>query len=379
MSKLQIVRRCYSCGKILQSEDPTKEGYINPRFNDASLETILFCDACYNEEKFNQAPQEISASEDFLTMLEDASASDALIVYVVDLFSFECCFIQSVNEVIRGSNILVIANKRDLLPSEVKDEAVREYVAHRFRVARLNVSASDVILASANMSDSEAIIKTINDRRMGHDIYCIGAEKAGKTYFLSSFLRHYKNTSGRNIVTKKYSGTGLHILEIPLDKSTSIYDTPGTSVQNTVPSKVESELVRLIVPTVEVTPRKEALQPGDSVFLGGLARIELVSSKKEGKQEFTFYASDSVKIRKVSLKEPGKEFFAAIERKALSPVSKLLNDEKAFDVYEVKVDEEGSRDIGIAGLGWFNFIGANQTIRVYVPHGVSVYGSRAKI
>jgi ribosome biogenesis GTPase A len=76
-------------------------------------------------------------SPDFLTMLSDAKASDALIVYVVDLFSFECSFSSKVNEIIRSLPLVILANKRDLMPKEAKDEDLREYVAHRFRASGL--------------------------------------------------------------------------------------------------------------------------------------------------------------------------------------------------------------------------------------------------
>lgn len=383
MSTLNIVRRCYSCGAILQANDKDKEGYIKPSLLASNnLETILFCDKCYNEERFNQNPQPLVASKGFLTMLEDAAASDALIVIVVDLFSFECSFIHEVNEIIKNSPLLIIANKRDLMPQGAKDEDLKEYVAHRFRAARLPVKKKDVILTSlsGDLSLDEDWHRIIEEKRRAHDVYVIGAQKAGKTIFLQTFLRHYTNNTGRNIVTKIYPGTSLRLLEIPLDRSTSIYDTPGTPISNGVPSKVEAETAFKIYPEKALVARKEALAPGDSLFLGGLARIDLLDSNKRGKQEYALYFADSLKSKRV----PGtriidKEFVEGLSRKALTPSSKILNDLKDFDVYAVKVEEEGRRDIGIAGLGWISFEGEGQSFNIYVPHGVGVYASRAKV
>ncbi len=381
MSTLNIVRRCYGCGAILQGEDPSKEGYIAPRLLSSNLDTILFCDKCYNEERFNQQPHPLTAGQGFLTMLSDAAASDALIVYVVDLFSFECSFVREVNETIKNSPLLVIANKRDLLPSSAKDDDLREYVAHRFRAARLKVKAEDVVLASLSESmEDQDYQALIDQKRRAHDVYVIGAQKAGKTIFLQTFLRHYVNRSNRNIVTKNYPGTDLRLLEIPLDGSSSIYDTPGTPLNNTLPAKLETGAGFEFYPTIPVAARKEQLSAGDSLFIGGVARIDLLKTAKKGRQEVRLYFGDKVRTKKVgALRHPDAEFADVLVKKSLLPSSKLFNSPKDFDVYEVDVEEEGRRDIGIAGLGWISFLGDGQKFNVYVPHGVDVYTSRAKI
>ena len=61
------------------------------------------------------------------------------------------------------------------------------------------------------------------------------------------------------------------------------------------------------------------------------------------------------------------------------PFSSHLTDITQFDVYDFTIDEKGSRDIGVLDLGWFNFTGAGQVIRIFVPKGVYVYTSRAKL
>ena len=65
--------------------------------------------------------------------------TNGLIVYVVDLFSFEGSFISKLNDAIAGLDVLVVANKRDLMPKNANDEHLLQYVAHRLRVAKLNV------------------------------------------------------------------------------------------------------------------------------------------------------------------------------------------------------------------------------------------------
>lgn len=376
MSKLNVVRRCYNCGAILQGTDPKKEGYLDPELLETSESTVLFCEKCWSQQKFNIAPKEPSIDPQFLDMLKDARASDALIVYVVDLFSFENSFNSEVTEIIEDLNILVIANKRDLLPSKAKDSDLKEYVAHRFRVARLPLQSEDVVLVSLTSSiNAKPIVDEIERRRRRHDVYIIGAMGAGKTQLLSSFLKNYSNSSRFNITTTNYPGTSIRVLQIPIDGSASLYDTPGTSTENSVVSKIDTVTARCVIPDREIKGRKITLEQGESIFIGGLARIDLIKGEK---QNITGYFSNDVTLKRV-VKNPDAAFWKSFEKENVAPISKTLNEPTDFDAFEISVEEKGSRDIGIAGLGWINFEGNSQVWRVFVPKGVSIYTTRAKI
>lgn len=380
MSKFNVVRRCYACGAILQGEDKNKEGYVEQRLLDETpLSHVLFCEKCWTEQRYNIAPRHPNVDPDFLSMLYDAQASDALIVYVVDLFSFESSFIPEVTEAIEGLRILVIANKRDLLPASLDDDALREYVAHRFRRAKLHVTRDDVVLASLTyLSGAEGLANHIQELRRGHDVYIIGAVGAGKTLFVSNFLRGYDNRSGMSITTANYPGTNLRVMQIPLDGSSCLYDTPGTSIENSVLGIVEPSVSSEILPKRAVKARHMVLAPGEAIFIGGLARFELLASGEE-KQNVACYFSEEVDLIKSKTKAHEAAFFKHIERGSAHPSSKNLTSSIGFDAFEITVDEVGQRDIGIEGLGWISFTGNKQIWRVYLPKGVSVFTTRAKI
>jgi ribosome biogenesis GTPase A len=381
MSTMKIVRRCYGCGAILQSKDPKKEGYIvDGALLNTSLDRVLFCDKCYHESSFNLAPHEPDINSDMLLMLEDAAASDALIVYVVDIFSFEASFSSKLTSIIKSNKILVIANKRDLLPSSVEDDKLVEYVAHRFRAASLPVTKEQVVLTSlTGGSDISKLTKRIDEERRRHDVYIIGAVGAGKSLFFSSFLRTFSNASGKDIVTEKYPGTSLRVMQIPLDGSSSLYDTPGTSVDNSVISKINMSSVSQLFNNEPVKANSFALEKGSAILIGGLAIIEQVDSPNK-RENIKAYFGAGVSLKKVPGSHDCKEeFIKQIDKGSSHPIISSLKSIKDMDVFEISVEEKGSRDIGIEGLGWICFEGNNQTWRVYVPKGVSTYSSRSKI
>ena len=375
MAKLNIIRRCYSCGVVLQSKDHDKDGYVEKELLQDLSKGVLFCQKCFHSEKYNLSPREASLDHEFFTLIADAQATDALIVYVINLFSFEAGFIRALNHWLSGLDILVIANKRDIIPQDVSDEALKEYVAHRLRVEKLKVLDVKLVSASENYNIRD-VIDAIKELRRRRDVYIIGQKHSGKTTLMETFLKEYKNVSRTNIITQNYPGTNLKVMQIPIDQSTYFYDTPGLGNDNSILEKVEKQVLKSVVPIKRVEKRLYTLNKEQSLFIGGLVRIELVEGEKTA---VGCYFSSEVDIRKIIVPEPNNQFLRTLNKNLLHPTSKNLQSLKDFDIYDVVVDEEGSRDIGINGLGWFSFIANKQTFRLYVPKGVSFYTTRSKI
>ena len=377
MSKLNIVRRCHDCGVILQSDDPKAEGYISPEALGNATARVLFCNKCFEESRYNFVPRTPKVSDEYLSMMEDAEASDALIVYVVDLFSFENSFVPEITEVIEGLNILIVANKRDLLPASYSDDLLREYVAHRFRNAHFRVTHDDVILTSlTSMGDTSHILAEIEKRRKRHDVYVVGSVGAGKTQLISSLLHSFSNDSDRVITSANYPGTSLRVMQIPLDTSTFLYETPGISLDNAISSKLDMDGLRIVSPLEAVKARPIVLEKGDALAVGGLVRFELRDGPR---QDIKAYFAEGVTLFKGKASRINETFLRKAEAGAYKPSSRAISDMSDFDAFDLTVDEIGSRDIGVAGLGWIAFVGAGQTWRIYVPKNVSIYHTRSKI
>lgn len=377
MSTMQFVRRCCNCGAILQSEHPEEEGYVDEKYLQKELSAMIFCASCYASARYNMMPAYPKLDEDYNIMIQDAEARDALIIYVVDLFSFECSFIPELTKTIEGLNMIIIANKRDLMPSSVSDAELREYVAHRFRRAKLNVTADDVVLTSfTSLSDTSMLSRMMEERRKGHDVYIIGASMAGKTLFLNAYLRSYRNNTNRSVIRDNYPGTNLAVLEIPLDHSSSIYDTPGTSLDNSVVHLLDEEGRKAAIPSKRIKSRRIALGNHDRLYIGGAVRLDLLSKEKT---VLKCYFAEGVTLNKHHGKLGEAELIALMKKKGFVPQISSISSISDLDVYEIHVEEQGQRDIGIEGLGWISFAGDNQVFRIYVPKGIGVYTSRAKV
>ena len=377
MSKISQVRRCYNCGAILQSDDPTKEGYINKDTLENAAQNFMFCEKCFEVERFHQTANEPVISDDYLYFLNDAKKKNALIVYVVNAFSFEASFSSTVNKIIQDMDILVVSNKIDLLPKDAKEKDIAEYIAHRFRASGLKITKDQVELASLNDDETaKHILSTIYEMRRGRDVYVIGTQMSGKSTLVRSFLRVYSNMSSGNIITHHYPHTKMQVMEIPLSKKTSLFDAPGMSATNSILNEIDNTTLKSIYLTKAVEPREISLSKGHALFIGGVAIVELVEGKKT---KLTMFFHNKIQFKKMSGEHFQERFVQLVNRKLLTPSLTKIKSVHNLDCFEISVTEANYRDIGIQGLGWFTFEANKQTLRVYVPKGTSIYSSRPKI
>ena len=376
MGEIRRVLRCYKCGTILQDEKVNDKGYISSEILNNHKSEILMCNDCFDKLIFNPGPVLDDIDEDFYSIIDDARATDSLIVLVLDLFSFEGFASQRFRNSIDSSNVLVVGNKRDLLPKEIDDEVLKEHIRHRLRNT-CNLNVQEIILTSSIENyNIDILLERINSLRARHDVYILGFPNSGKTSLVNCLLKHYQNKTTRVISTIDYPGTKIRVFEVPLDRTSNLYDIPGMSSHNSIQDVVEPTIVNQLLFKKPVSIKSATLSQGNAIAIGGLAKIELI---KGSKTNVKMFVSEKIELKTIRSKDTDEVFYNMIEKKIIKPVSKYLTSYEVFDMYDVKVDQDGERDIGILGLGWISFKGNNQTFRVSVPKGVYIYTSRAKV
>ena len=380
MDSIQKVRKCYFCGATLQCDDPSTEGYVNPEVLENPTQNFAFCQKCFEAERFRALSNEPFIDYEFIDVLREAKRNDCLLVYVINLFSFETSFSKEVIDLIQGMNILVVGTKYDLLPeNSISKEEISEYVAHRFRVAGLQIHAPDVYIASINDEESvRATLTRIFELKNAKDVYVVGPTDSGKTALINAFLKIYNNLSNGNIVTCNYKNTHLRVMQIPLTNKSAMYETPGISITNTFLFGLDAKTLKQIYLTEPVEPREISISKGHSVFIGGLAIIELLEGNK---LELTCFFHKNVQLNRSHVSDVESKFIKLNKKGALVPSLSKIKSTKDMEIFEISMTntEPTQRDLGFAGLGWVTMKVTNQKLRVYVPKGVSIYTSRPKI
>lgn len=378
MGRSKRVLRCFHCGAILQCEKTEEKGYIFPEtFHRATPIQIIYCDRCFQTMKaFNFSELEQRIDDDILQILDDACATDAYIIWVVDLFSFNGTLNKKIAEKVKKLNVSVIGTKKDLLPPVAKEENLINYLRERF--SEYGIEPTSIrVYSNTDKIDPKELIEYMNAARKAHDVYMIGNNSSGKTSLINRFLKGYENKTNRQIKTINYPETHVNVLEIPLSLSSFLYELPGISQSTSVVGKLEKEVAKIIVPkkTIKVTPR--IMGAGDAMMVGSLAAYEILKGKPT---TYRFYAAEKVETKKVSLKKLDDAIAENNMRRNVRPVSDILVSFLDYDMFEYTMESDNQwHDIAIEGLGWLSFKAQGQVIRVRLPKGVALKESLAKI
>ena len=378
MGKQSRVLRCYHCGAILQCENEDEKGYIIPEsLHRATPIQIIYCDRCFETMKaFNNSELEQKVDQEVLKILDDAFATDAMIIWVVDLFSFNGTLNSEIANKVKKLNVVVVGNKRDLFPMNVKDDSLIAYLNETFNAYGIKPK-SVRLLGATNKIDSKELIDAMNAARKGHDVYMIGNSTSGKTSIINRAMKGFENKTSRQIKTITYPGTSVNVLEIPLSRSSFFYELPGISQTTSATGKLEKDVVKQLVPKKAIKMTQRTMTAGDALMVGSLAAFEVIKGKTAN---YRFYAAEGVETRKVQSKKLDDYINENNIRRFARPVSERLVSFLDYDMFEYAMENDKKwHDIAIEGLGWLSFIAQGQMIRIRLPKGVALKESLAKI
>ena len=378
MGKTSRVLRCYHCGAILQCENENEKGYIVPEsLHRATPIQIIYCDKCFETMKaFNNSELEQKVDKEVLKILDDAFATDAYILWVVDLFSFNGTLNSEIANKVKKLNVTVIGTKRDLFPSNVKDEALVDYLRERFEAYGVKPN-SIRLFGSTSKMDSKALIEAMNAARKGHDVYMIGNLTSGKTSIINKAMKGFENKTTRQIKTITYPGTSVSVLEIPLSRSSFFYELPGISQTTSATGKLEKDVVRQIVPRKSIKIITRLLSAGEALTIGSLAAFEVIKGKTSN---YRFFAAEGVETKKIQIRKLDDFINENNIRRTVRPVSERLVSFLDYDMFEFAMENDKKwHDIAIEGLGWLSFVAQGQMIRVRMPKGVAIKETLAKV
>ena len=122
------IKRCYGCGAILQSDHKGQSGYILKSKLDSNEDQL--CERCFKLRHYSEDDGVPHFNEDYATILKKAQEDQALIVLVTDAFSFEASLIPGIKQYL-GKKLLLVVNKRDVLPKSYDDEKLLKLVKDR--------------------------------------------------------------------------------------------------------------------------------------------------------------------------------------------------------------------------------------------------------
>lgn len=354
--------KCFGCGAIIQNDNEKHIGYVpqTAMKNDAVL-----CQRCFQLKNYHKLQETNMTKDDFLSILQQIGEKDCLVVYMIDLFDFNGSLVQGLMRHIAYNDVLVLANKRDILPKSVKEVKLEHWV--RRRLKEEGVKPLDVIVTSGlkNMN-MDMIYDAIMEHRQNRDVYVVGVTNVGKSTFINALLRHYADVESQNLITvSEFPGTTLNFIEIPLDDHSTLYDTPGIINESQMTHFIDTQDIKKIIPQTELKPMVFQLNVGQTLYFGGLGRIDFVSGKSAS---FIAYFSRYLKIHRTKTMNADELYN---RHKALEYEIAGIEDINQMKTYDFQVPQ-GKHDIVISGLGFMTINSDGVRVSVKVPSQISV-------
>lgn len=352
-----MIRFCQGCGAKLQTEDKNAKGFI-PSFNPNAEK--LYCQRCFRLNNYNEMPKIVATNKEYELVVDELLAKNGLIVLIVDLFDFTGTFIPKIIDRLRNKNVILVANKLDLLPKSVKVEKIVEWLSYMASRMFFRLDAIHVV-SSKKGYYLDDLMNTIDIARRDRDVYFMGCANVGKSSLINALIKRFTTEVKDVISTSPIPGTTLNSIRIPFfpEDNKAFVDTPGLINENNVLNHILPATYAKILPKREIKPVTYQLKPGNMVFISGLGAVSLLEG--EG-VSFTCYFSDEIVIHRRKI-EGSDEFLDKHAGEILCPPTREEYPSLEYETKEFLISQKKKEDIVISGLG---FISINKPAKILV-------------
>ncbi|MCM3002564.1 ribosome biogenesis GTPase YqeH [Priestia koreensis] len=358
------VLHCMGCGVELQTENPSEIGYTPAS---ALEKEFVICQRCFRLKHYNEIQDVSLTDDDFLKILNGIGQSRGLVVKIVDIFDFNGSWLPGLHRFVGNNDVLLVGNKVDLLPKSAKKNKLVNWMKKSAK--DLGLRAADVFLISADKGQGiQELAAAIEEYRNGQDVYVVGCTNVGKSTFINRLIKEFSGEQDI-ITTSQYPGTTLDLIGISLDETATLYDTPGIINHHQMAHYVDKRDLKIISPKKEIKPKIYQLNEAQTLFFGGLARLDYVSG---GKRALTCYVSNEINIHRTKLEKADDLYANHLGELLQPPRQEQLDEFPPLVAHEFNI-KEGKTDIVFSGLGWVTVNEPGAKVVAHVPQGVGVF------
>ena len=323
-------KECLGCGVLLQNDNILNIGYTPNLEND-------YCMRCFKVKNYGEIENVAKNKEDYENILRNVSKTNDLVLYVVNILNIR----ENLDYIYEflNNDILLVLNKRDILPKSVKDEKIINYLESRYKFKDY------VIVSSINNYNLDLFYKKILKYKKSNDVYLVGETNAGKSSLINKMISNYSKNIP-SLTTSNVPETTLNEIKVTINKSLNLIDTPGLVDEGNIIYHLRTKYYKILNSRKEIKPRTYQISKNQSLLIGDFLRIDYLEGDRNS---FTLYIPNGISVKKVSIKNDNlKEF--------------------SYNLYETNFHE----DFVIYGLGFIKIV-LNTKIGVYLDKDIKTF------
>ncbi len=334
-----MIKYCKGCGVRLQDNNMLLEGYTNDISSD-------FCRRCFRLKNYGEYEMVTKTNDEYIEIVKNIGETKSLVLYVVDLLSIPE-HLESIKDYLVNNKIILVLNKKDLLPLSVTDEKILDYINKEYK----NVFDEKIIISANKNYNLDKLMKLIEKYKTNKNVYVVGNTNAGKSTLMNKIIENYSIDTSE-ITISSMPSTTLDEIKIPF-KDFNFIDTPGLVDKSNILNYIEGNNIKKISSHKTIKPKTYQIKKGQALIFEDFLRIDYIEGDRNS---FTIFASNSIKVKRINAKR--HNYLQDLSRKEIN----LLYHE----------------DIVINGFGFVKAIMPGK-VHVYVNKDVSVFTRKSMI
>ncbi len=326
-------KKCRGCGAVFQSLDPLTEGFIK----EENIAVSTLCERCFKIRNYGEYQKITKKNEDFFHILKEINETKDLVILVIDVFNINKD-LKEICSYLKNNDILLVLNKRDILPLSVKNTNLLYYVD------KLGIDYIDkMVISTSKNFNFDMLLNKINSYKKSKDVYVVGYTNVGKSSMINKIIYNYSDST-LDVTTSVLPSTTLSSVVVDVNDNLRLIDTPGIIDEGSIMNVLEPNELKKVLPRDEIRTIVYQIRAKQTIFIDEYARIDCELSNN-----LTLYFSNKLNISRV-----------------FDSTQKLMNLKK-HDLIMF-----ANQDIVISGLGFIKVTDSGP-ITIYAPDGVDVY------
>lgn len=220
---------CFGCGSKLQSEDPSKLGYVPKGKEDSE-----YCMRCFRMIHYGENT-EVVTPKDIHEIVNKINKDNKFVIFLTDFLNISEHTL-NIFKSIKKDKLLVV-NKCELLPNDVYRDNIIHFLREQYGIS------SDIKLKGGTTTHgAKSILKYLEDNRI-NEAYILGISNSGKSTLINDLLTICESKMTK-ITTNNKANTTLDFIRVKINNNLTLIDSPGFILDDAIKSNVVNKDIK---------------------------------------------------------------------------------------------------------------------------------------